>query len=83
MLSIPVLSVIAWRGRRVVASLLVVAAVAVVFAASPLDVVVRPGEASGVRVLPVFYGIYCKEGTDCRGCIVPPNPPSYSIVLFY
>jgi hypothetical protein len=83
MLSIPVLSVIAWRGRRLVKSLLVAAAAAAVLAASPIDVVARPGKVGGVQILPVSYGIFCEEGTDCRGCIVPPNPPWYSIVLSY
>src|SRR5262245_2954047 len=74
MLSIPVLSVIAWRGRGFVRSVLLAVAVAVVLAVGPIDAVVRPGKAAGVQVLPLFYGFVCKEDTDCRGCIVPPNP---------
>jgi len=58
-------------------------AVAIALAASPIDFTIRSGGGLGVRILPVHYGYYCKEGTDCRGCIVFGNPPRQTIVLSF
>jgi hypothetical protein len=77
-----VLPVFFWRGLGFWQWSLSALAVAIALAASPVDFTVRTGKL-GLRVLPVHYGNYCKEGTDCRGCDLHGNPPRQSIVLSF
>jgi hypothetical protein len=76
------LPLIVWRGLALWRWSLSGLAVAVALAASPIDFTIRSG-GLGLRILPVHYGIYCKDGTDCRGCIVFGNPPTSAIVLSF
>jgi hypothetical protein len=62
-----------------VASLLIALALAI----SPIDIVIMRSDKTGLRLLPVSYGIACQPGTACYGCVVMANPPRKALVLWY
>ena len=62
-----------------VASLLIALALVI----SPIDIVIMRLERHGVRLLPISYGIVCRPGTVCYGCVVTANSPRKALVLSY
>src|SRR6476646_7257867 len=59
------------------------AIVAAGLAISPIDFTIQSSGKRGLQLLPISYGIGCKPGTACYGCIIPPNPPRKALVLSY
>jgi hypothetical protein len=82
MLSLAVLPVIAWRDRALGPSFLVAIAVAASLAASPIDLVFRPG-AAGLRFLPAMHGLACREGFACYGCLGSLHDARYAVIVSF
>ena len=82
LLSAVVLPVTFWKGLGFGWWSLSAVAVAIGLAASPIDFTIQRGQL-GLRILPVSYGYFCKEGTACYGCVMYDNDPRQAIVLSF
>jgi len=85
-LVVPIAYLMSFPVRRVC---LLLVAVALALAISPVDYVVRHTGRPRVRLLPIFYGRAPNarpedtQDTEWRGCVVPLYPPMSSVVVEY
>jgi hypothetical protein len=70
-----------WGHMRRVCILL--AAVTVALAISPVDYALHHTGRLRIRFLPAAFGLACPPNAECYGCVVPLHPPSFAVVIDY
>jgi len=61
----------------------IIAALALILALSPIDFAIHNSGKFALDMLPVSFGNAATPGTYSYGCIIPRYPPRYAIVLSY